>query len=115
MNDASSWFDVLIVMCGIYIIYTMVRMKREGKINPSVLLGKNITESMIKDKEGFIKYMYPKAMGLGIITVVCGIADYLNEIMGNFRIVSFLIMIAFFVVLAIYCVYANKAKKKFIV
>jgi hypothetical protein len=40
MGSASSWFDILIVMCGVYIIYSMIRMKTTGKIDASVLLGK---------------------------------------------------------------------------
>lgn len=111
MNSVNSWFDILIVLCGIYIIYTVVKMKRYGKINPSVLLGKSVTENMIKDKEGFINYMYPKAMALGVVTVICGVIDYL---FSSYTIVGFVIMVTFLVILAIYCHFTNQAKKKFV-
>jgi hypothetical protein len=114
MGSASSWFDILIVMCGVYIIYSMIRMKTTGKIDASVLLGKNVNENMIRDKKGFVGYMFPKAVALGIITIICGIADYVNDIMGASNVINFVIMIIFLALLTVYCLCAKKAKKLFV-
>lgn len=111
MSSANSWFDVLIVLCGVYVIFTTVKMKNGGEINASVILGKNITEGMIRDRDGFVKYMYPRAMALGIITVVFGIIDFF---FGTSKIVGFSIIVAFLIILAIYCHQISIARKRFV-
>lgn len=111
MGSDFSWFDILIVLCGVYIIYTTVIMKNSGKINPSVLLGKSITEDMIKDKPGFINFMFPRAMGLGVVTIVCGVLDIF---FGSSQVIGLTIIVVFLIVLILYCVQINQARKKFV-
>jgi hypothetical protein len=74
----------------------------------------NVNENMIRDKKGFVGYMFPKRVALGIITIICGIADYVNDIMGASNVINFVIMIIFLALLTVYCLCAKKAKKLFV-
>lgn len=111
-------FDFLIIFCGLYMAYTGVLMKTKGKINTGVVLSRNVDPDTIKDKEGFIKYMWSKLLALGLLCASSGIFNVTisTTIEQTEKVVMVqLIMNAFFfVLLIIYTAVVMKAQKRFL-
>ncbi len=68
----DSFFAFVMFMAGIYMLYAALRLKREGYINPSFMRTPKGQAKRIKDKDGYVAFMFPKALGLSIITLAIG-------------------------------------------
>lgn len=112
--NVLSVFDILVVFCGIYMAVNGVLMKTKNKINASLVLGKNIEESHIRDKAGFINYMWWKLLAIGIVCSISGVANIILGRMENMMLVSSILNIVFFAILVVYGVVVSKAQKKFL-
>lgn len=71
--------DIMFLLSGIYLIYTAIMAKKKGNIAGNVMLGKNMSENDIKDKTGFISYMYKRVLLAGIMIVIAGIVHMIND------------------------------------
>lgn len=111
-------FDALITICGLYLAINGIMMKVNGTINPGVVLSKNVKVDNIKDKEGFIKYMWPKLLICGLLCAAAGIFNMtFASMVGEGDIYLFIdlgVNALFFVLLIIYGLFAVKAQKLFV-
>lgn len=107
-------FDLLIIGSGIYLIYTAVNMKRTGKIAGGVMLSKDVDVNKIRDKKGYINYMYGKVILLGILTCVAGALGLISEKMNGPVYLPLIGVVCYLVILVLFAIAANKAKKMFI-
>lgn len=110
----ASIFDLLIAGSGLYLIYTAITMKKHGQVKSGVIVSKDVDVDKIRDKQGFINYMYAKVLLIGILAVVAGSISLLNTKLHGPDIVSVISMIGYLVVLAAFAVATVKARKKFI-
>lgn len=78
MGDFSSLMDIIIIVGGAYIAYAAILLKLTGEIKESVLLGKNMDVKKCKDLEGFKRFLFPRALLMGIFTVLFGVAGIVN-------------------------------------
>lgn len=110
-------FDVIVAVAGLYMAFCGIQMKSKGKINTGVVLSKNITADQIKDKEGFIAYMWWKLVVVGLMVAVSGIfnmsAVALFGETPTVVIIELVINAIFFILLIIYGVIVVKAQKKY--
>lgn len=106
-------FDFLIILCGLYLLYAAFMMKKNQEIIANVLLGKNTDVKKIKDKEGFIQYMYPKLTVLGLITTVAGIINVISSFTNSSNIAVTMGSFVFVIALIVYGVCVRTAQKKF--
>lgn len=111
---STNIFDILIIVSGLYLIYAAVIMKKDGIITSGVLISKDMNPDQIRDKEGFIKYMFVKVLALGILTCLVGGVGFLSSKMDGAAWISFVGIGLYFVVLIFFLVAANKAKKLFV-
>ncbi|MBE5852481.1 MAG: hypothetical protein E7299_05945 [Lachnospiraceae bacterium] len=114
MESSFLFLDILIIGCGLYLVYTAYKMKKTGEINNTVIVGKNCDISKAKDKQGFIDYMYKKSIIMGIIIALGGAFDYANEKYLNIPYMGLIGSIVFFVFIAIYCKITMDAQKKYL-
>lgn len=75
----SGFVDVLFLASGIYLIYTACIAKRNGTITANVMLDKSTDERNIKDKSGYIEYMYKRILIVGALIAVSGIINLVND------------------------------------
>lgn len=68
----ESFMDVVIMACGVYLIYGGMTMKITKTI-PPMLLGKNIDIKKAKDVPGYIARMFVPTLVVGVLTILCGI------------------------------------------
>ncbi|MBQ8945736.1 MAG: hypothetical protein IJ058_02880 [Lachnospiraceae bacterium] len=113
-----NFFDLLVIVCGLYMAYCAVMMKTKGRINSGVVMSRNLDESMLKDKEGFIRFIWPKLLCIGILCAVSGIFNLVysahsEENPQTYVLVEIIVNSVFFILLIVYGVIVAKAQKRF--
>lgn len=111
-------FDFLIIGCGLYMVYNGIVMKTQKQIKAGVVLGKNADPNNIKDKDGFIAYMWWKLVAMGVMCAISGLLNVILTVYGGDSSISYYIQVGmnmlFFLLLLIYSVITMKAQKKYI-
>lgn len=111
--DFDIILKILIIACGIYMIYWSVQMISTHKI-PQMLVGKGFPTDRAKDPDGFIKATFPLTMGMGIILFVVGLIGAL-ELFVQYPIVDTLLTLFMLIALAIYGMLLLKAQKRYLI
>lgn len=109
----SSIMDVLILVCGVYLLSATVKMKSTGEIKKSVLINPNLDLNKCKDLEGYKKFLYPRSMALGIATVLLGALGIINSSIMNLGLIYAIALLAIIVVLIWYFIEYRRGVKKF--
>lgn len=78
-NGIGGMIDILFFASGVYLIYTAVLAKKKGNVTGNVMLGKDMTENDIKDKAGFIAYMYRRILLAGVMIIVGSMIHLVND------------------------------------
>lgn len=105
--------DLLIMACGIYMIYWAVQMKSTNKI-PAMLVGKGFPISRAKDPDGFIRFTFPLTFATGVVLLTTGLAGAL-EIFVTYPLAETLMRIILIVVIVVYGMMLMKAQRKYLV
>ncbi len=113
MNSIWGFIGIIVFACGIYAIYSYIRMKKDGEINASILLGKDYIYKTCKDKDGYIKKVGPALLVFGLAALIYGILDMIHCYVYSMTIVDTVGMAIFFVVLVWFAVYTAKLKSKY--
>lgn len=113
MGDAFGFMDILIMFSGAYLIYAAVQMKRTGEIS-SAIVGKGCDLKKAKDPKGYIDYMYLKSIFMGVIVILSGGADYLNDKYWSIPNFNLIVCGVFLVIIIIYGKIAMDAQKKYL-
>ena len=69
VNDITSWVGILVFGGGIYCLYSAIMMKTKGIINENILLNKENRFKKCKNKEAFIKELFPSFITFSILTL----------------------------------------------
>ena len=109
-----SFIDLLCIIGGGYLAYAGIVMKTQGKIVSNVVMNKGADESALRDKEGFINYLYLKLIVVGVIIMLAGVANIVNDLTMQSAILATSLNCAFAVAIIVYAVFINKALKKFL-
>lgn len=75
MDDFFGIISVIVFGCGIYGFYAYIQMRRDGHINATLLLGKDYTEQMCKDKEAYMQKAVPAVLVFSIVATLYGAID----------------------------------------
>lgn len=113
MDNTFRFMDILITLCGAYLVYSSVQMKRTGEVS-SAIVGKGYDLKKAKDLKGYIEYMYLKSVILGVIVMVSGAANYLNGKYWNIPNFDLVVCAVFLVIIIIYSKIAIDAQKKYL-
>lgn len=113
MTDITSWVGIVVFACGLYCIYAAVMMKVKGEINQSILLGKDYQFKKCKDKEGYIKEMFPHLCLFAVVTTLSGLIDMINSYVTDIFVINIVMMVIFVVELLIFSRASLKMKRKY--
>ncbi len=111
--DFGIVLDLLVMACGIYMIYWAIQMKNTKKI-PEMLVGKGFQTQSAHDANGFIKVTFPLTLGVGVLLFVGGAVCAL-ELFSEYALFDTLIRLVEVVAIIIYGVLLMRAQKKYIV
>lgn len=115
MEMDSIWgvVGIFVIFCGLYALYSFVKMKMSGEIQATLILGKECTEDRCRDKEAFVKKVSPAVLVFGLVTTVYGIVDLIHCYVMPMAIVDTCGMAIFFIVLIWFAVYTTRLKKEY--
>ncbi len=110
-------FDLLVVVCGLYMAYCAVMMKTKGRINSGVVMSRSLDESQLKDREGFINFLWWKLLIVGLLVSASGIFNmiytrYASEA-ETYVLIQIIVNSIFFVLLIVYGLIVVRAQKKY--
>jgi len=105
--------NILIMACGIYMLYWAIQMKNTKKI-PEMLVGKEFPIERAKDPEGFIKATFPVTLVTGAVLLIAGVVGAL-ELLAAFPIADTIINVAEVVIIIGYGMLLMRAQRKYLV
>lgn len=122
MGDFYSFWDLImlaiLIWAGGYSLYSAIRLKRENYLIDNKILypGKCPPENCV-DVDGFIRYIFPRILGLGIalllFAALYGITKYTN-LLPSKKWFDYIVMpLAGVAVFVWYILVQNKASKRF--
>ncbi len=113
MDSMFSLMDLVIAVCGVYILYVWYLMKFKGEIKENILLPKDVKVNRCKDKAAYIAEMAPKVLAYGCIVVVCGIIGIAEDLFHFFGNAYLIMLAAFLLATVLFVMQARKALKKY--
>lgn len=105
--------DLLIMACGVYMVYWAVQMKSTNKI-PPMLVGKGFPINRAKDPEGFIRFTFPFTFATGVALLAMGLVGALGLFI-TYPLVETLMRVVLVAVIIGYGAVLMKAQKKYLV
>ena len=78
-NSFYGIIDLMIAVCGAYVIVQYVLMVRTKKLRSNLLLPKEVNLSKCKDQEGYINYIGIKQLAFGVTACLNGILGLLQD------------------------------------
>ena len=73
MDSVWGFIGVIVFACGIYAIYSFIKMRSTGEINASLLLGKDYIYKKCKNKDAYIQKAGPALLVFGIVALCTAI------------------------------------------
>ncbi|EET59385.1 hypothetical protein BRYFOR_08699 [Marvinbryantia formatexigens DSM 14469] len=113
MDSMFSLMDIVIAVCGVYILYVWYLLKYKGEIKENILLPKDVQVKHCKDKPAYVAEMSPKVLIYGCVVTVCGfigVAEDVFHILGN----TYMLVLTIFLLATVWFVMqARGALKKY--
>ena len=113
MTDVTSWVGIVVFVCGIYCLYATIMMKTKKEINRNILLGREYQFKKCKDKDAYIKEMFPHLCLFAIVTTLSGLVDMINSFIVDVFYINIVMMIIFVIELIVFSKVSLKLKKKY--
>ena len=110
MNSDSFMvlFDFVIFFYGLYMVYSAYQMKRTGQ--PSNLIINQAELVGAKDMKGFCGAMFKPLVLFGIMAMIYGVADYVNDKYLEVPMANF-VAVALFLILCVWFLRETKKNK----
>lgn len=113
MNSIWGFIGIIVLACGIYAVYSFIKMKSTGEINASLLLGKDYVYKKCRNKDEYIHRAGPALLIFGIVSSVYGILDIIHCYVYSMPAADTAGMVIFFIVLVWFAVYTSKLKREY--
>ena len=79
MTGFELYFHIITLACGVYVLYTDIKLRKEGKLFANqLLIPKDAKPEHCVDEEGYVEYVTPRLLVLGILLVLAGGLCLLN-------------------------------------
>ena len=73
MSGFELYFNIITLACGVYALYTAIKLWKLNKLFPNQLLvPKDAKPGDCLDEEGYVGYVKPRLLILGIVLTVVG-------------------------------------------
>lgn len=111
----NGFVDLLFLGSGIYLIVTACMAKKKGTISANVMLDKHTNENAIKDKQGFIDYMYKRILLAGILIIIAAAVNLVNDYYFSSIALNWVGILIILAAIVIYVAAYKKGQKTYIV
>ena len=75
----NDFIGLIRLASGCLLVSSAIQLKLNGRISRVTMIPKGMNESMIQNKEGFAKYMFPRALIVGLYTLFAGAFELVFE------------------------------------
>lgn len=106
--------DILFLCAGLYLLIVNFRMKSTNEIS-SQLVGKKTDLSKARDKEGYIKAMFPKNLIFSIILIVASVLGIVSNYFAFSVWIQAVIFVAYIGGIIYYSTVSVNCQKKYLV
>jgi len=106
-------FSIFLILGGAYLLYTAVLLIKDRKVTPSVMLSPGTAPEAIKDLDGFIRFMFPRILAVGLVTLVTGLIDILFPAVSVLFWYEIGTIIGYTVLIIFYIRWIREAEEKF--
>lgn len=113
MDSTFSIIDIIVIACGVYILYVYYVLKFKGEIKETLLLPKDVLAKKCRDKAAYINEMSPKVLIYGIIVVLCGGCGLLESRLGLLGSFYLAVLAVFAAATVWFAIQAKKSVKKY--
>ncbi len=113
INEVTSWVGILALCGGLYCLYSCIMMKLKGEINESLLLNKEVRFKKCKDKDAYIKEVFPAFLTFSILTTLCGTIDLINTFVTPIYKVYIVSLVLFVLGFAWFMVQSKKSRDRY--
>lgn len=113
MDSIWGFIGIVVFACGVYAVYSFIKMRATGEINASLLLGKDSMYKTCKNKEEYIQKAGPALLIFGIAAVAYGALDIVHCYVYPMTVADTVGMVVFFIVLVWFAVYTAKLKREY--
>ena len=114
-NTDSIWgvVGIIVFLCGIYAIYSAIKMKTSGDINASLLLGKDYMYKTCKNKEAISRKHGPALIIFDLWLLYTEQLNIVHCFVYPMGIIDMAGMVVFFIVLVWFAAYTSKLRKQY--
>ncbi|MCR5033492.1 MAG: hypothetical protein K6A92_11620 [Lachnospiraceae bacterium] len=113
--EAFDFFDIFLVIIGVYVLVVVCTMKATGKLTNNMLVGRNVKIETARDPKGFIDAIFKKTLVCGIASIVCGFGDLINvTFLGGIWWFKFPVMIVYIIIMVWYAKASTKAQQDYL-
>ena len=113
MAELTSWVGILVFAGGLYCLYACAQMKFKGIINENILLNKESRFKKCKDKESYIKEMFPTFLMFAFTTTFCGAIDMINTFVVEVGVLYVISLVLFIIGFIVFMLKSKKCKDKY--
>ncbi len=106
--------DFLFFASGCYLIYTAISAKKNKTIAANVMLSKNTNEKDIRDKVGYIDYMYKKILFAGVLICIASVIHLANDYYIHSQTLTWVGIALIFAALVIYVISFSRGQKQYL-
>ena len=110
----NGFVDLLFLGSGIYLIFAACMAKKNGTIAVNIMLDKHTDENAIKDKQGFIDYMFKRIMLAGILIIIAAAVNLVNDYYFSSIALNWVGILIILAAIIVYVVAYKKGRKTYI-
>lgn len=110
----NGFVDLLFLGSGIYLIFSAYMAKKNGTIAVNVMLDKHTDENAIKDKQGFIDYMFKRILFAGILIIIAAAVNLVNDYYFSSIALNWVGILIILAAIVVYVVAYKKGRKTYI-
>lgn len=111
--DITNWVGILVFVCGIYGVYATYQLKCKGVINSYILLSKDTMYKTCKDKDAYIREIFPAMATFAVCTTLSGAIDMIQSFVTDTGVVYYIALGCFIVTFFWFTITNKKLKDKY--
>lgn len=111
--EVTSWVGLLAFCGGLYCLYSCIMMKVKGEINEGLLLNREVRYKKCKNKEAYIKEIFPSFLTFSVLTTACGAIDLINTYVISIYPVYLISLVLFILGFAWFMTQSKKSRDKY--
>lgn len=112
MNSFNSICDLVLIILGVYLGVLLMRAKNTGSVHDVLLWDRTKPFDQCRDKEGYIRYIFPRGMICAILIFGAGVVGMILDHMHISAWTGYLIILCITMFTIIFYVYIMKKAMK---